>query len=228
MAIDVKTGIDRWHFRTVNRDAFDLDVSAQPILYDLTKSDGTEVPTVISLTKRGQIFVLDRRDGTPVFPVEQRKVPIDAMPGMNPAPTQPYSSISVGADRLRETDMWGATIFDQLYCRIQFKQMRWEGEFTPLSDKQRTLMYPGMYGGFNWGGGAIDVANGTLIANDIRMAQWARFITREEQKERGLSNTGEGKYEGEFFENLGTPMLLSVQCLCRRSASLASSHRSVR
>lgn len=205
VAIDVKTGVDRWHFRTVNRDAFDLDVSAQPILYDLEKDDGTVVPTVVVLTKRGQIFVLDRRNGEPVYPVEQRRVPTDAMPGMNPAETQPYSAISVGADPLRESDMWGATIFDQLYCRIQFKQMRWDGEFTPLSDKKRTLMYPGMYGGFNWGGGAVDVANGTLIANDIRMAQWAQFITRDEQKKGGWTNTGELKYKIEFFENRGTP-----------------------
>ena len=41
--------------------------------------------------------------------------------------------------------MTGASIFDQLYCRVQFKQIRWEGEFTPLSDKQRTLIYPGYY-----------------------------------------------------------------------------------
>ncbi|WP_223302710.1 membrane-bound PQQ-dependent dehydrogenase, glucose/quinate/shikimate family [Halotalea alkalilenta] len=201
VAVDLKTGQERWHFRTANRDPFDYDVSAQPILYDLPKADGTTTPILIALTKRGQIFVLDRRDGTPVVPVEQRPVATDAVEGMNPAPTQPYSALSVGADPLRESDMWGATIFDQLYCRIQFKQMRWEGEFTPLSDKQRTLIFPGYYGGFNWGGGAVDAATGTLLVNDIRMAQWGRFIKREEAERIGLQPSTEGEYS----KQLGTP-----------------------
>lgn len=201
VAVDMKTGKERWHFRTANIDQFDYDVSSQPILYDLPRADGTKTPVIIQLTKRGQIFVLDRRTGEPVVPVEERPVSTDSMPGMNVAPTQPYSAISVGTDKLTERDMWGATIFDQLYCRIEFKDMRWEGEFTPLSDKQRTLIYPGYYGGFNWGGGAIDASTGTLIVNDIRMAQWGRFIKQDEAKRIGLTPSTEGEYS----EQLGTP-----------------------
>jgi quinate dehydrogenase (quinone) len=201
VAVDMKTGKERWHFRTANVDQYDYDVSAQPILYDLPKADGSKTPVLIQLTKRGEIFVLDRRTGEPVVPVEQRKVPTDAMPGMEVSPTQPFSAISVGAESLKESDMWGATIFDQLYCRIEFKEMRWEGPFTPLSDKQRTLIYPGYYGGFNWGGGAIDASTGTLIVNDIRMAQWGRFIKQDEAKRIGL----EPSTEGEYSEQLGTP-----------------------
>ncbi|MDE1188267.1 MAG: membrane-bound PQQ-dependent dehydrogenase, glucose/quinate/shikimate family [Pantoea sp.] len=201
VAVEMKTGKERWHFRTANADQFDYDVSSQPILYDLPGKDGQVTPVVIQLTKRGEVFVLDRRTGKPVVPVEYRKVATDAMPGMKVADTQPFSAISVGATPLKESDMWGASIFDQLYCRIQFKQMRWEGPFTPLSDKQRTLIYPGYYGGFNWGGGALDMSTGTLIVNDIRMAQWGQFIKREEAERKGLK----ASTEGEYSEQLGTP-----------------------
>lgn len=201
VAIDVKTGVDKWHFRTANNDMFDYDVSAQPILYDLPNKAGGTTPVIIAMTKRGQIFVLDRRDGKPVFPVEQRKVATDGMPGMRISPTQPYSQLSVGTERFKESDMWGATVFDQLMCRIDFKEMRWEGEFTPLVEGQRTLIYPGYYGGFNWGGGAIDASTGTLIVNDIRMAQWGRFIKREDAVRTGLKPSAEGEYS----EQLGTP-----------------------
>ncbi|MBF7683439.1 membrane-bound PQQ-dependent dehydrogenase, glucose/quinate/shikimate family [Acinetobacter sp. B5B] len=201
VAVDMKTGQERWHFRTANIDAFDYDVSSQPILYDIPQKDGSKIPALVQLTKRGQIFVLDRRDGKPVFPVEQRAVATDVMPGMQVSPTQPYSAISVGTDPLKEQDMWGATIFDQLICRIQFKEMRWEGEFTPLSDQKRTLIYPGYYGGFNWGGGALDASTGTLIVNDIRMAQWGKFIKREDAQRIGLKPSTEGEYS----EQLGTP-----------------------
>ena len=201
VAVDLKTGKERWHFRTANIDQFDYDVSSQPILYDLPKADGSSTPVLIQPTKRGQIFVLDRRTGEPVVPVEYRKVATDAMPGMKVAETQPYSAISVGTERFKESDMWGASIFDQLACRIQFKQMRWEGEFTPLSDKQRTLIYPGYYGGFNWGGGALDAATGTLIINDIRMAQWGQFIKQDEAARVGLKPSTEGEYSTQT----GTP-----------------------
>jgi quinate dehydrogenase (quinone) len=201
VAIDVKTGVDAWHFRTANNDMFDYDVSAQPILYDLPNKEGGTTPVIIAMTKRGQIFVLDRRDGKPVFPVEQRKVATDGVPGMRISPTQPYSQLSVGAEKLKESDMWGATVFDQLMCRIDFKEMRWEGEFTPIVEGQRTLIYPGYYGGINWGGGAIDASTGTLIVNDIRMAQWGMFIKREKAKEIGLKPSTEGEYS----EQLGTP-----------------------
>ncbi|SEM18612.1 quinoprotein glucose dehydrogenase [Pseudoxanthomonas sp. GM95] len=201
VAVDLKTGKEAWHFRTANRDQFDYDVSSQPILYDIPQKDGSSTPVIIQATKRGQIFVLDRRDGKPVFPVEQRAVATDAMPGMNVAPTQPYSALSVGTTPFKESDMWGASIFDQLVCRIEFKQMRWEGEWTPLSDKQRTLIFPGYYGGMNWGGGAVDAATGTLIINDIRMAQWGRFIKQDVAKATGLKPSTEGEYSTQT----GTP-----------------------
>ncbi|MBS1072667.1 membrane-bound PQQ-dependent dehydrogenase, glucose/quinate/shikimate family [Gluconobacter cerinus] len=201
VAVEIKTGKEHWHFRTANNDQFDYDVTSQPILYDLPGKDGTTTPVIIQLTKRGEVFVLDRRDGKPVVPVEYRKVPTDGMPGMRISPTQPFSAISIGTTPFKESDMWGGTILDQLYCRIQFKQMRWKGEFTPLSDKQRTLIYPSYYGGSNWGGGAIDASTGTLIVNDIRMAQWGRFIKQDEAKRIGLKPSAEGEYS----EQIGTP-----------------------
>lgn len=201
VAVDMKTGREAWHFRTANIDQFDYDVSSQPILYDLPQPGGTTVPVVIQLTKRGQVFVLDRRNGKPVVDVTQVPVSQDAMPGMQVAATQPHSAISVGTERLKESDMWGGTIFDQLVCRIAFKEMRWEGEFTPLSDKRSTLIYPGYYGGFNWGGGAVDAATGTLIVNDIRMAQWGQFVRQDQAAARGLEATTEGEYSTQT----GTP-----------------------
>lgn len=201
VAIELKTGKERWHFRTANTDQFDYDVSSQPILYDLPQADGTLRPVVIQLTKRGQIFVLDRATGEPVVPVEYRKVPTDAMPGMKVADHQPYSALSVGVEPLKEADMWGATLFDQMLCRIDFRKMRWEGEWTPLSDQKKTLIWPGYYGGFNWGGGALDARTGTLIVNDIRMAMWGKFIKREEADKVGLVPSTEGEYS----EQLGTP-----------------------
>lgn len=140
LALDLRTGQERWHFRTANQDMFDYDVTSQPILYDLPGAGGEITPVVVALTKRSQVFVLDRRTGKPVVKVTDRPVATDGMPGQRISPVQPYSDLSIGVAPLKESDMWGATIFDQLYCRIAFKKMRWEGEWTPLTDQQKTLI----------------------------------------------------------------------------------------
>ncbi|WP_033728143.1 membrane-bound PQQ-dependent dehydrogenase, glucose/quinate/shikimate family [Pseudomonas parafulva] len=202
VAIDVRTGIDRWHFRTVNHDLHDYDVAAQPILHDLPTGNGDTTPVVIVLTKTGQVFVLDRRDGRPVFPIETRSVSTEGAPlGQHPAPAQPYSSVSLGYAPLSEKSMWGMTALDQLYCRIQFKRMHYVGDFTPLSTRP-TLMYPGYYGGINWGGGAIDRASGLLVVNDIRIAHWAQFIKHEQAVAAGYNPTGAS---GNYAEQRGAP-----------------------
>lgn len=56
---------------------------------------------------------------------------------------------------LTGADMRGITIFDQLACRIEFHKLRYEGRYTPPS-LQGSLIYPGNFGTFNWGGVAVD------------------------------------------------------------------------
>lgn len=176
VALDIQTGKVRWKFQTTHHDLWDYDVSSQPLLYDIPTETGT-VPALIQLTKRGQIFVLNRQTGEPVTEVVERPVPGGADPSDWTAPTQPYSvgMPAVGAEPLTEKRMWGASIIDQMLCRIEFKRLRYEGEFTPPSTVE-SLQYPGNFGGFNWGSGAIDERRAILYATDIRMAQRYQLV----------------------------------------------------
>jgi quinate dehydrogenase (quinone) len=168
VAVDVVTGRERWSFQTVHHDVWDYDVPAQPMLLDLPQG-----PAVVVLTKRGQVFVLDRRTGAPLVPVEERPVPQGAPKGEWVSPTQPYSAIpAVGSGRLRESMMWGTTPLDQLACRLAFKRLRYDGDFTPPGPEGRpSLQNPGNAGGMNWGSGAWDPSRGLLIVPEIRMPQ---------------------------------------------------------
>ncbi len=74
VAIDVTTGKPVWHFQTVHYDLWDYDLGSQPTLADIPTDNGT-VPAVIQPSKQGEIYVLDRRTGKSLFPVEERKVP---------------------------------------------------------------------------------------------------------------------------------------------------------
>ena len=205
VALDIASGKPRWHFQTVHHDIWDLDVSGQPVLTDLTYQ-GKTIPALIESTKRGQFFVLDRRTGTPIYPVTERPVPQGAVPEERPSPTQPFSAAfaNVADDRLTEQQMWGATPFDQLWCRIAFRKARYDGEFTPPGTRN-AIFYPGSAGGSNWGSTTLDAARGLLIANSLHMPDIGRLIPRAEA-DRMAAQSGEGGHASAFvWPQAGTP-----------------------
>ena len=115
VALDVNDGSVRWSFQTVHHDIWDYDVPSQPTLVDLPQADGSVVPALIQPTKRGELFMLDRRTGTPIAEVEEKPVPQGAVEYEWLSKTQPFS---VGMPSFRpdvsEADMWGLTPFDQM------------------------------------------------------------------------------------------------------------------
>jgi quinoprotein glucose dehydrogenase len=77
--------------------------------------------------------------------------------------------------------MWGATMFDQLTCRIAMKRLRYEGRYTPPSI-QGTLVYPGNFGVFNWGGIAVDPQRQITFATPTYLAFVSRLVPRADDK----------------------------------------------
>ncbi|GAO38707.1 quinoprotein glucose dehydrogenase [Sphingomonas changbaiensis NBRC 104936] len=179
IALDIDTGRPRWVHQTVHHDLWDMDVPAQPALVDLELPGRGRVPALVQSTKTGNIFVLDRRTGQPVFPVQERPVPGDPAPGDRLSPTQPFSSVSfMPAKRVTGADMWGATMLDQLVCRIAFHRLRYEGPFTPPST-QGSLVFPGNFGVMDWGGMAIDPIRMIAFAHPNYMAFVDRLIPQK-------------------------------------------------
>lgn len=189
VALDATTGRERWHFQTVHHDVWDYDVPSQPMLIDFPVKGGS-APALVQLTKRGQIFVLDRRTGQPLTRVVEVRVPQGPQPGEWLAPTQPYSveMPAIGVERLTEKMMWGATPLDQLFCRIRFQSVRYDGDFTPPGSAAKpALQFPGNAGGMNWGSGAYDPRRGLLIVSDVRMPQTVALVPPRPQKRKALA-----------------------------------------
>lgn len=170
VALDAATGAQRWVFQTTHHDVWDNDISAQPVLADWPVPGGTR-PAVIVGTKQGNLFVLDRRTGEPIVPVAEQPVPQGSELGEPLAPTQPHSQLSVnpGPARLAESHMWGLTPLDQMLCRIRFRQARYEGPYTPPGTSRPSIIYPGMFGGIEWGSVAVDPVHRVLVANPSAM-----------------------------------------------------------
>jgi quinoprotein glucose dehydrogenase len=174
VALDAATGAVRWHFQTVHHDLWDYDVAAQPVLFQ-QRRDGRDIPAVIGATKLGFIFLHNRLDGTPLFPVEERPVPASTVPGEHAAPTQPFPTKPAPLHplALSRADLWGLTFWDKHKCQAQFDTFDYRGVFTPPSFKD-TLEYPGLGGGINWGSVSVDPINNRMIVN----LQIAPFLVR--------------------------------------------------
>jgi len=181
IAIDVATGDVRWSFQTTHHDLWDYDVASQPTLIDFPGPDGP-IPALVQPTKRGELFVLDRRTGKPLTDVREVPVPQRGkVPEERLSPTQPFSigMPSLAGTRLTEQDMWGISPIDQLWCRIRFHQLRYEGPATPPG-LDEAIIYPSIGGGMNWGGVSYDPERQLLLVNSIYYPSLARLVPRDE------------------------------------------------
>ena len=205
VALDLATGKVRWEFRTVNHDLWDRDLPSQPTMVEIDGADGP-VPALIQPTKRGDLYVLDRRTGKPVVPVTEHPVPQGTVEGDFTAPKQPASKLSYAPQEpLRERDMWGGSPLDQLACRIQFHRLRYEGDFTPPSE-QGSLIYPGNVGVFNWPSVAVDPQRQILFGAPNYLAFVSRLVKRED-----VQDTLSGGSETGLQPNRGAPYLVSLK-----------------
>ncbi|MCT2401195.1 pyrroloquinoline quinone-dependent dehydrogenase [Novosphingobium mangrovi (ex Huang et al. 2023)] len=188
VALEVDTGNVRWNFKMMHHDLWDMDVAAQPILADIRTADGIK-KALVSTSKRGEIWMLDRVTGKSLVPIVERPVPQSgAAPGERLSPTQPYPKdfASFSPPHLRERDMWGATFLDQMLCRITFKQRRYYGQFTPPS-LDGSIGYPDIFGVFNWGGGSFDPRRQVLVVNANYIPYLTGLIPREEAVAEGIT-----------------------------------------
>jgi quinoprotein glucose dehydrogenase len=197
VALDLATGKVRWVYQTVHHDIWDMDIGGQPTLVDIDTPKG-KVPSVVATTKRGDIYVIDRRDGSLVVPAPEKPVPTaNAAPGDRLSPTQPFSALTFLPEKnISETDMWGTTPFDQLACRIIFRQHRYEGPFTPQTVAEGkikgAIISPGPLGIFEWGGAAVDPVRQLLLVNPDYMGFLERLVPRAQANAPGGTGTEMG------------------------------------
>jgi len=166
IALNAETGKRIWHFQTLRHDLWDKDLPSPPTLVTV-KRNGKDVPAVAQTSKQGFLFLFNRLDGTPLFPIEYRKYPASNVPGEVAAAEQPYPLKPEPFTRqlLTENDLTNRTPEAHQAVLEHFRKMINHGQFTPNSVGQETLMMPGWNGGAEYGGSAFDPATHIIYLN---------------------------------------------------------------
>jgi glucose dehydrogenase len=194
VCLDASTGARQWHFQVVHHGLWDYDLPAAPILTTIVV-DGRRIDAVVQLTKQGWAFVFDRVSGAPVWPVEERPVPASDMVGEKAWPTQPvpakppaFSEQGVALD-----DAFDLTPELRNAARRELAKYRLGPMYTPPS-VEGTLMRPGLIGGANWGGGAVDPSTGWLYVKTSNSPAIARIA----KPDRSPSNPRASEVDADY------------------------------
>jgi len=200
VALEARTGKSAWGFQLVHHDLWDYDTASPPLLATLRRN-GKEIPVVIQGNKTGNLYVLNRETGVPIFPVEEHPVPQSDVPGEVTSPTQPFpvAPPPLVLQHLSPNQAYGLTPADRQACQSALKKLRAGGIFTPPS-LQGTLEIPGSVGGMNWGGYAFDPEDQTLFVNVTNLPFMVKLIPRD--KFQMAEKTGP---PGEYTPQIGTP-----------------------
>jgi len=175
LALDARTGRRIWHFQGIRHDVWDWDFPAPPNLVTVTRN-GRKVEAVAQVTKYGYVYVLDRKTGQPLFPVDYRKVPPSDVDGERLAERQPYPAKPPPFTRQGFTEEIITTRTPEAHAAVlaQYRTLS-HGFFTPPSLKG-TIVFPGFDGGAEWGGAAFDPETALLYVNANEMPWIVRLI----------------------------------------------------
>jgi quinoprotein glucose dehydrogenase len=181
LCLDARTGQRKWHFQVTRHDIWDRDLPAPPNLVTIQR-DGKSIPAIAQVTKSGHVFVFHRETGEPLFPIEDVPVPTSDIPGEVTSPTQPLPLKPAPFSRQSVThvDLTTRTPAAHRKALEHFSRMRPHAPYQPPS-LEGSLMIPGLDGGAEWGGAAVD-PDGILYVNASDMA-W--FIPMVETRARG-------------------------------------------
>jgi glucose dehydrogenase len=207
VALDVNTGKLRWYFQLTHHDLWDYDAEAAPALIDVVHN-GKKIPAVVAISKISLMFFLDRETGKPIYPVEERPVPQSDIPGEETSKTQPFPLKPPPLARLgiKSDEIFTGEPEHEKYCRDLVEKIGGIhnlGAYTPNSDKEIRVVFPGQQGGANYGGVSVDPKMGYVFVNTRDVGGMGRMDKQPETDVvayRRSSPLGRGTFFARFWD----------------------------
>lgn len=186
LALDAATGKRIWHYQFVKHDIWDRDLPAPPNLVTVTRN-GREIPAVAQVTKSGHVFMFDRRDGTPLFPMQEMDVPESDLPGEWTPESQPVPLLPEPFARQNFPETMVNSLDPETHPELleRHREIRTSHPWDPPS-REGTLIFPGFDGGAEWGGAAVDPDAGILYVNANEMPWILTMVPTEAEGETDI------------------------------------------
>jgi quinoprotein glucose dehydrogenase len=193
LALKAETGERIWNFQAVHHDLWDRDFPTPPILVTL-KHNGQRVNAVAQNSKQGFVFLFDRSNGKPLFPLDCRDYPASDVPGEVAARQQclPTKPAPYARQLLTQDLLTNRTPQVHQWALDRFRTFRSEGQFVPFTTDKETVIFPGLDGGAEWGGQAVDPETGIMYVNSNDIAWTGRLA--KTTPEEAQQNSPKGIY----------------------------------
>jgi glucose dehydrogenase len=201
VALNARTGKLVWKYQFVHHDVWDYDPPAPPVLITVHRH-GREIPAVVEVTKMGLVFIFDRRDGTPVFGVEERPVPQSNVPGEKTWPTQPFPvrPPPLSRNEMKPADLTEVTPESRRECEAMLNKLENSGPYTPYG-LHPTLVFPGTLGGANWSGASFDPKLGYLFVNTNEVGATGEMVEQSPGGPLRFKREGAGGENARFWDS---------------------------
>lgn len=203
VVLHADTGKLAWYFQAVHHDLNDYDLESAPVMINV-QHDGKEIPAVALTSKTGLMFILDRRDGKPIYGVEERPVPQSTVAGEHSSSTQPFplKPVQLGRSSFTAADLSTVTPEHHAFCE---KMLATEGGmqsgpmFTPYGPKL-TIVFPSTVGVVNWHGMSYDPKLGFLFVNTNDLASVGKVAPAKPGTEPRYQRTSPWGMYAEFWD----------------------------
>jgi glucose dehydrogenase len=203
VVLHARTGKLAWYFQAVHHDIDDYDLESAPVMITVRRQ-GKQIPAVALTSKTGLLFILDRRNGKPIYGVEERPVPQSTVAGEHSSPTQPFplKPVQLGRGSFTPADLATVTPEHHDFCEklLETEGGMQSGPMYTSYGPKLTIVFPSTIGVVNWHGMSYNPQLGYLFVNTNEIGSVGKVVPNEPGKEPPYIRTSPWGMYAEFWD----------------------------